>query len=60
MTDLTKPRLPRGLADRGPSDLAATERLLGTGERVPTVIWNGYGEWVASLYAGKQNERLFT
>jgi len=24
----TKPRLPRGLADRGPADLAATERLM--------------------------------
>ncbi len=38
----------------------AYERLLGTGERVPTVIWNGYGEWVAGLYADKKNERLFT
>ena len=37
----------------------ASERLLGTGERVPTVIWNGYGEWVAGLYADKKNERLF-
>ena len=37
----------------------ATEKLLGTGERVPTVIWNGYGEWVASMYADKANERLF-
>ena len=27
MTDLTKPRLPRGLADRGPADLAATARI---------------------------------
>ena len=38
----------------------ASERVLGTGERVPTVIWNGYGEWVAGLYADKKNERLFT
>ena len=37
----------------------ATERLLGSGERVPTVIWNGYGEWVASMYADKTSERLF-
>ena len=37
----------------------ATEKLLGTGERVPTVIWNGYGEWVASMYADKTSERLF-
>ncbi len=28
MTDTTKPRLPRGLADRGPADLAAAERLM--------------------------------
>ena len=27
MTDLTKPRLPRGLADRGHADLAATARI---------------------------------
>ncbi len=38
----------------------ATERDLGTGERIPTVIWNGYGEWVAGMYADKKNERLFT
>ncbi len=29
----------------------ARERLLGTGEMVPTVIYNGYGEFVAPLYA---------
>ena len=38
----------------------ASERLLGSGERVPTVIWNGYGEWVAGLYANMTSERLFT
>ncbi len=38
----------------------ASERLIGTGERVPTVIWNGYGEWVAGMYTDKKNERLFT
>jgi sulfoxide reductase catalytic subunit YedY len=37
----------------------ATERLLGTDERVPTQIWNGYGEWVAAMYADKTNLRLF-
>jgi sulfoxide reductase catalytic subunit YedY len=37
----------------------ATEMLLGTSERVPTQIWNGYGEFVASMYADKKNERLF-
>jgi sulfoxide reductase catalytic subunit YedY len=35
----------------------ATEMLLGTSERVPTQIWNGYGEFVASMYADKKNDR---
>ena len=29
----------------------ATERLIDTGERIPTRPFNGYGEYVASLYA---------
>ena len=37
----------------------ATEKLIGTGERVPTVIWNGYGQWVAGMYSDKTAERLF-
>ncbi|MCW8084062.1 protein-methionine-sulfoxide reductase catalytic subunit MsrP [Sabulicella glaciei] len=37
----------------------ATERLLGSGERVPTRIFNGYGEWVGGLYAGMERERLW-
>ncbi len=37
----------------------ASERLLGSDERVPTRIYNGYGEFVASLYAGKEKEALF-
>ncbi len=37
----------------------AQERLLGTNEMVPTQIWNGYGKYVAELYAGLKNERLF-
>jgi sulfoxide reductase catalytic subunit YedY len=37
----------------------ATERLLGSGERVPTRLFNGYGEWVGPLYAGLQRERLW-
>ena len=37
----------------------ARERLLGTNEMVPTQIWNGYGEFVASMYDDKKNERLF-
>ena len=37
----------------------ATERVLGTNERVPTRIFNGYGEFVAGLYEGLQGERLW-
>lgn len=37
----------------------ATERVLGSGERVPTQIFNGYGEFVADLYTGLQKERLW-
>lgn len=38
----------------------ATERALATGERVPTLLFNGYGEFVADMYKGLDNERLFT
>jgi len=37
----------------------ATERVLGTDERVPTRIYNGYAEFVADLYADMEGERLF-
>ncbi len=37
----------------------ASERVLGTGERVPTQLFNGYGEFVAGLYGGLQRERLW-
>ncbi len=37
----------------------AEEQILGTGERVPTQIFNGYGEFVAHLYAGKEGEALY-
>ena len=37
----------------------ATERVLGSGERVPTLVYNGYGEFVADLYTGIEGERLF-
>ena len=37
----------------------ATERLLGSDERVPTQIYNGYGEFVAPLYSNLGNEKLF-
>jgi sulfoxide reductase catalytic subunit YedY len=37
----------------------ATERDIGTGERIPTQIWNGYGEYVAAMYSGLKGEKLF-
>ena len=37
----------------------ASETVPGTDERVPTVIWNGYGEFVAQMYAGLKGEKLF-
>jgi len=37
----------------------ATERVLGSDERVPTQLYNGYGEFVAHLYEGMEGERLF-
>jgi sulfoxide reductase catalytic subunit YedY len=35
------------------------ERVLGTNEQRPTLIWNGYGEFVAAMYDGLKGERLF-
>jgi sulfoxide reductase catalytic subunit YedY len=37
----------------------ATERLIGTDERRPTLIWNGYCEFVAHLYDNLKDQRLF-
>lgn len=37
----------------------ATERVLGTDERVPTLKWNGYGQYVAHLYDGMQGQKIF-
>ena len=37
----------------------ASERVLGMDERRPTQLFNGYGEFVASLYDGMKNERLY-
>lgn len=38
----------------------ARERLIGTDQVVDTQIYNGYGAWVASLYAGMpQTRKLF-
>lgn len=37
----------------------ADEEVIGTGERRPTLLFNGYGEYVADLYKGLQGERLW-
>ncbi len=37
----------------------ATERPLGVSDRVPTQIFNGYGDFVAALYANRKSEKLF-
>ncbi len=38
----------------------ATEKLLGTGQRVPTLIYNGYADQVAGLYTDiKKKEKIF-
>jgi sulfoxide reductase catalytic subunit YedY len=38
----------------------ASERVLGSDERRPTLLFNGYGEHVAALYDGIRGERLYT
>jgi sulfoxide reductase catalytic subunit YedY len=37
----------------------ASERLIGSGEMVPTQIFNGYGSYVAELYDNMPHEKLF-
>jgi len=37
----------------------ATERELGTGRRIETQLYNGYGEFVADLYKDMNKEKLF-
>jgi sulfoxide reductase catalytic subunit YedY len=37
----------------------ASEEVIGTGERKPTLIFNGYGEYVAGIYKGLEKERLW-
>ncbi len=37
----------------------AMERVLGTSGKVPTQLYNGYGEFVAGLYKNLKGERLF-
>ncbi len=38
----------------------ATEELIGLNEHRPTLLFNGYGEYVAQLYRGIEGERLWT
>jgi methionine sulfoxide reductase catalytic subunit len=37
----------------------ATEEVLGTGERQPTQLFNGYGEFVAEVYKGMEKDPIF-
>ena len=37
----------------------ASEEVIGTGERRPTLLFNGYGEYVAGLYKGLEQEPLW-
>lgn len=37
----------------------AREEVLGTGEKVPTLLFNGYGEFVAQLYKDMKDVTLF-
>lgn len=37
----------------------ASEEVLGTSNRIPTQLFNGYGEWVAGIYKGMEKERLW-
>jgi sulfoxide reductase catalytic subunit YedY len=37
----------------------ASEEVIGTGERRPTLLFNGYGEFVADIYKGLESERLW-
>jgi sulfoxide reductase catalytic subunit YedY len=37
----------------------ADEEIIGTSERKPTLLFNGYGEFVAGLSKGLEKERLW-
>ena len=36
-----------------------TEKPLGSDDRIPTQLYNGYGEFVAGLYSNRKAEKLF-
>jgi hypothetical protein len=38
---------------------APNGRFTSEGRRVPTLIFNGYGGWIAGLHASRPRERLF-
>ena len=37
----------------------ASEEVIGTGDRKPTQLFNGYGEFVADLYKWLEGEKLY-
>jgi len=37
----------------------ANEKMLGEEENIPTLLYNGYGEYVADLYKDMKGEKLF-
>jgi sulfoxide reductase catalytic subunit YedY len=37
----------------------ASEEVIGTGARRPTLLFNGYGDYVADMYKGLEKERLW-
>jgi methionine sulfoxide reductase catalytic subunit len=37
----------------------AEEKVLGTNDKIPTQLYNGYGEYVAELYRGLEDEKLY-
>lgn len=37
----------------------ATEEVLGRGDRIPTQLFNGYGEFIADLYKGQENQKIW-
>jgi sulfoxide reductase catalytic subunit YedY len=37
----------------------ATEEVIGTGERRPTQLFNGYGDYVADIYKGMEGHQLW-
>ena len=44
---------------RHPRWTQAYERDVATDQKFDTVIYNGYGEFVADLYSGLEGEKLF-